>query len=532
MNSATTGLFKQMRDAYFLDPHDPATAATRLTEAAQVVIEGVVGRKSDTTAPAGLHEFASLLATSYIEGMPADSSRGPAARYFDHLSVAQLHPSGFKPAILAALASIIANNNTIIDEVSGLETGMEQLAVQWLMTHIAGFDPAAGSGLLVTGGTLANIHALAVARCKLEQQHPKLYRQTLASRVLGGAGLAGRTYKSQPALLFGTSMAHYSIQKAAGLLGPQGMLNFKAVALEERGYKMDPLDLEKQLKKAKRRHIPVLCVVAVAGETETGVVDDISAIADITEKYGVYLHVDAAYGGPFRLSCNKKLFKGIERADSVTVDPHKYMYTPYAAGAILFKKASDHALLKGLNVAGASYMFQEAKSLRAQAQRSASLQRYLGEWRIEGSMGGQAAAMVYASIKTLGADGLGALLDHTLAMTKLFAAEMADCPGLVPAHKIELNTICFRADVDRRTLTPDRRKQLDDKIDTTLFNLEKKYGIYLRSTDLPCPEPELRKRGIKEKVVRAVFTHPYTGQNEVKYIADVLKQEWKVTREQ
>ena len=524
---------------YFIDPHDDMrkASAQTLTDAAETVIRGVAAHET----PAGptiddtvLSPVASFLAEAYPKGVAGGELAGaPGARYFDHLSVAQLHPAGNMPAILAGVASLLTNNNTIIGEVSGLETAMEDKAKAWLTEHVAGFDPEISSGLLCTGGTLANQHALLAARLKLEEQDRRFRpRQTLASKLLSWTGLVGQTTKSRQAVLFSTSMGHYSLLKNAGILAPGEMIKFEEVPLTPKGYSMDPRKLERRIERARRRGIPILGVVAVAGETETGVVDDLDAIADITEKHGVYLHVDGAYGAPFRMSQEGDRFKGMERAHSVTVDPHKYLYTPYPGGAILFRNALTHARLKRLNRAGGSYMFQDEDSRRGQAL-AYTQEAYLGERRIEGSMGGLTAAMVYTTIKTLGKEGLTALLDHTLDMTKLFVEEMRDFDGLVTAYEPELNTVCYRPNIKAglRNLTKSRRKALDERVEAVSDILEKEYKIYLKPTGLPHKNPLLRRFSIKEKVFRVVFTHPYTGQDEVKYIADTLKLEWEGTRE-
>lgn len=495
--------FEYIRDSYFENPLDGAASAKLFNEAAQVVGKGLFTRKMGPGKGEGLHSVASDLVKDYL-----------GARYFDHHSVAQLHPAGFMPAILASLAASITNNNTIVAEVSPVESRYEQFAVAWMLEHLAHFDPKKGSGLLLTGGTMANLTALTAARLQLEATSRTFCKQD------------GDYCKFRPAKLFVTGMGHYSLTKAAWVLAPEGLIEIVRVPLTPKGYTMDPVALEKLLAEAQKDDAPVLAIVAIAGETETGLVDDLEAIAALAKKYGVFLHVDGAYGAPFRLSQAGPLFKGMEKADSITCDPHKYMYTNYAAGAVLFRDAKTHAQLHKLNADGAGYMFQDDPDSRRLQEKTINGSPYLGQKRIEGSMGGHAAAMVYHTIRSLGVKGLAALLDHDIEMTKLFATEFADGP-LVPAHEIHLNTVCLRPNVDNRQLSAAARKQLGKRIEDVSRQLEEKYGIYLSTTLLPCQEPELRNRGEKEKVLRAVFTHPYTGQNEVKYIADTLKQLWE-----
>jgi glutamate/tyrosine decarboxylase-like PLP-dependent enzyme len=499
--------FEYIRDTYFENPLDGAASAKLFNQAAEIVGEGLFERRVKTGQGNGLQSVASDLVKDYL-----------GARYFDHKSVAQLHPAGFMPAILASLAASITNNNTIVAEVSPVESRYEQFAVKWMLENLGHYDPKKGSGLLLTGGTMANLTALTAARLHLEATSPTF-------RKRGPDG-----YQFRPAKLFITSMGHYSLTKAAGVLAPEGLVEIVRVPLTPKGYTMDPVALEKLLAQAEKEKAPVLAVIAVAGETETGLVDDLEAISAITKKYGVFLHVDGAYGVPFRLSQAGSLFKGLERADTITCDPHKYMYTNYAAGAVLFREAKTHALLHNLNVDGAGYMFQDDPDSRRLQEKTVNGFPYLGQKRIEGSMGGHAAAMVYHTIRSLGVKGLAALLDHDITMTKLFAAQFSEGP-LVPAHDIQLNTVCLRPNVDNCKLSPAARRKLGKQIEDVSRLLEEEHGIYLSTTLLPCQEPEMRNRGEKEKVFRAVFTHPYTGQNEVIYIADTLKQLWEDTSE-
>jgi glutamate/tyrosine decarboxylase-like PLP-dependent enzyme len=530
MGAPGTAYFEEIRDTLFIDPRNPAKSSQDLALGAQAVIEGVAGRNASVQGEPDTPDYALRTAAEYMNGAYSPAGPiSPPARHFDHLSVAQLHPAGLKPAILAGLAGLIANNNTIVAQVSGLETVYEKRSIDWLLENVAGFTPYLGSGQLVTGGTSANLTAMAVARLKLERSDPAFHRQTVVSKLLGWTGLVPRSYTTKQAVLFGTAMDHYSAKKTATLLGPNGTIKFEHVPLEKGGFRMDVAKLEKRVRRARRKGIPIMGIIAVAGETETGAIDDIEGIAVVASRYGAYLHVDAAYGGPFRLVGRlASRFRGMERANSVAIDPHKYMYTPYQAGAALFRDSADHALLQDLNGDGTSYMFQDANSRRAQAWGFTN-NPYLGQRRLEGSMGGQTAAMVFQTIRTLGKEGLAALLEHNIEMTKEFANQLLGRTNLVPAFEPELNTLCLRPDVDLRTLTVSERQRFGQRIEDTCKLLEEKYGIYVCPTDLPALDERLRRKGVKEKVFRFVFTHPYTGQNEVKYIADMLVKEWEGT---
>ncbi|MDZ7681023.1 MAG: pyridoxal-dependent decarboxylase [Fodinibius sp.] len=102
--------------------------------------------------------------------------------------------------------------------------------------------------------------------------------------------------------------------------------------------RIDPEQLEKQVQKDKNRGLEPICAIAVAGTTNSGAVDDLEAVANICEKHNLWYHVDAAYGGPAaKVEGVSNLFAGIEKADSLVVNPHKWMYVPFEAGGALVK---------------------------------------------------------------------------------------------------------------------------------------------------------------------------------------------------
>jgi glutamate/tyrosine decarboxylase-like PLP-dependent enzyme len=191
------------------------------------------------------------------------------------------------------------------------------------------------------------------------------------------------------------------------------------------------------------------------------------------------------------------------------------MYTHYPAGTILFKRASEHALLLGLNSDGEGYMFKDDDD-KAQAHRDfAQNTTYLGQNRFEGSMGGQGAAMLHLVIKHLGREGLGLLLDHNLDMTNVFAEEIRTSNDLRTSFDPELNTVCIEpAELARGN---------DARVEAVSAELERRYGIYLSTTTLP------NRNGLdgKRKVFRFVASHPYTDADDVRYIAKALSETWR-----
>lgn len=319
--------FEQIRDTFFVNPRTGDAGV--LPHGAYYLAEELLG-----TETPGKGVFSSLVPGSnpeleaYLNSLTADM-RG--ARRFDHKSMAQLHPTDNIPATLGHWASLLRNNNTIIGDVSPVESRYERESVDWMILHIAGWDVETGSGSLVNGGTSANLAALFVAREALTEQ-----------------GWDGMSKVS----ILANEMAHYSIKKAAGILAPNGIIEVVNIPFLGNSLVMDTDALAKQVQEEKEKGRRIMAIVGIAGETETGLIEDLDRVADIARSNEIYFHIDAAYGGPFRLSRVGSKFGALSLADSITCDPHKYMWVPYAAGAVLFRDASLHNMIAKLNTDG------------------------------------------------------------------------------------------------------------------------------------------------------------------------------------
>lgn len=477
--------FEELRRTYFINPG--AKVDARYPESASFIASQLLGQPELTTNLQKTEDPFTLFIqdmTLYMRG----------SRRFNELSMGQIHPDGFAPAILSHIASTLRNNNTIIQEVSPRETVMEEEAISWLIKEICGYNTDEASGALVTGGTTANLTALLIAR----------------EQLIRKSNWDGK----RPALILTSEMSHYSVQKAAQILAPCNLIQVKDVSMEEYGFRMDVDKLEEQLTTMKRDQVPIMAIVATAGQTETGVVEPLQSIADLTKHFGIYLHIDAAYGGPFRLTRREPLFYGIENSDSVTIDPHKYLYTPYPGGAVLFSSSRTHSLIGNFNREGQDYMFKSGTA------------GYLGGRRIEGSMGGQGAAATWSVIKTLGKNGLRAILEHNLEVTDYTFRQIEDSDLLENAFIPQLNTICFYPNDPRldsiKLYNPDIYRLLIEK---TRGQLEESTGIYISTTTLHVPKSHCKERR-KTAVFRVVPTNPYTEFYHIDMMLDQLQNLW------
>ncbi|KAM8966981.1 glutamate decarboxylase 1-like [Pelodytes ibericus] len=232
-----------------------------------------------------------------------------------------------------------ANTNMFTFEVAPVFIIMENIVLK-KMHEIVGWGENDGDGIFSPGGTISNLYSILVAR----------YKYFPIVKTKGMSALPR-------IVLFTSQHSHYSFAKASAALGI-GTENVISVKCDERG-KMMPSDLEAKILTAKEEgHVPFF-VSATAGTTVFGAFDPLVHIADICKKYSLWLHVDAAWGGGLLLSRKHRVkMNGINRANSVTWNPHKMMGVPLQCSAILIQ---EKGLLQACNEIRASYLFQPDK---------------------------------------------------------------------------------------------------------------------------------------------------------------------------
>ncbi len=228
---------------------------------------------------------------------------------------------------LADFLAAISNEYVGVAHASPGGVAIENAVIDWLK-KIFGF-PTSALGNLASGGSIANLIALTAARDKYGVKNEKITKS----------------------VIYLSAQAHHCIHKSLRIIGLEDVV-LRYVPLDEH-YRMKAQDLEKMVLADKQKGLFPYLIVASAGTTDVGAIDPLSAIADIAEQQGLWLHVDAAYGGFFILTSKAVLMQGIERADSLVVDPHKGMFLPYGLGAVLVKDAQS--ILKS-NRYAANYM--------------------------------------------------------------------------------------------------------------------------------------------------------------------------------
>ncbi|KAH3703198.1 hypothetical protein DPMN_078229 [Dreissena polymorpha] len=230
-----------------------------------------------------------------------------------------------------------ANTNMFTYEIAPVFTLMEEI-VQQRMKQLIGWPE--GDAIFAPGGAISNLYAVLVARHVINPdiKHDGMY---------GVNKLA----------IFTSVQSHFSIKKAAVLLGI-GLNNVYSIDTDSRG-RMDALKLEEAIQRAMAAGVRPLLVNATCGTTVLGAYDPLNPIADICEKYGVWMHVDGAWGGSVLFSDKyRHLLEGIHRADSMTWNPHKMMGVPLQCSAIFVKKKG---VLESVNGLRADYLYQSDK---------------------------------------------------------------------------------------------------------------------------------------------------------------------------
>ncbi|MFW5951880.1 MAG: pyridoxal phosphate-dependent decarboxylase family protein [Gemmatimonadota bacterium] len=339
-------------------------------------------------------------------------------------------------ALADALASLL-NQSVAVWEMSPTGTVVEERVVGW-MRELVGF-PAEADGTLVSGGSVANLTALLAAR----------------AAVFPDAWRAGAK-RAEGAAVFAAASSHYSVERALGVMG----LGADAlVPVPERGYRMDVDALREAMAGARATGRVPMAIVATAGSTATGLFDDLDAIADVAAAEGVWLHVDGAHGASVLASPRLRgRLRGIERADSISWDPHKMMFMPISASAVLVR---DRARLDAAFDQSAPYLFHP----RPGETRS----RDIGQRTLQCSKRFDALKL-WVALEHYGLDHFARLQERTVENTRALHDLLTAADDFEPAHDPESNILCFR------WLPGDLRTSGGERVDAVQKELRERYN--------------------------------------------------------
>ena len=237
----------------------------------------------------------------------------------------------------ATLLASALNSNVTSWRSAPSATALEKTVVRWLAEMIGyasrGVNEACG-GLLTSGGSMANLNALFVAHRTKARELTEGDGAREGSRDPSRAGLWGA---GAPMTLYASDQIHLSIPKAADVLG-LGRDNVRVVPSDS-DFKIDVRALREMVEADERRGLRPFCVVASAGTVSTGAVDPLREVARVARDNSLWFHVDGAYGALAASAETKRtLFEGLDEADSVSLDPHKWLYTPLDCGCLVYRE--------------------------------------------------------------------------------------------------------------------------------------------------------------------------------------------------
>lgn len=354
-------------------------------------------------------------------------------------------------------------------------------------------------GIMTSGGTLANLTALWCARNAvfLPQGDFKGVEEE-------GISAALEHYQYRKAVVIGSELMHYSIDKAAAVLG-FGARNMIKVPVNKDN-QMDINALEVVVKQCKAMRWRIVAIVGVAGTTDCGSVDPLDKIADVATREGVHFHVDAAWGGALLLSKkHRSKLDGIQRADSVTIDGHKQLYLPIGAGMLLLRDPNAAKVLERQ----AHYILQEDSA-------------DLGKYSIEGSRTAT-ALFVHAAINLIGRKCYERMLDESIRKVNIMADLIEDSEEFELLTRPETNIVLYRyipldghrtGDRERWNQSDEYLNNLNQAIQSTQYKTGRTFVSRTTLTHLP------RYSGQSVVALRAVITNPVTTVDDIKAVLE------------
>lgn len=366
--------------------------------------------------------FASLDKDCAVEGEPLEELLADLNVIFEN-SRHNGHPRFFgyvaspanPVAVFADLVASALNVNVTSWRSGPAATEVERAVVRWLGS-LVGFDDNA-SGLLTSGGSMANFIALFVAH----------RTRSGTTETIGRKGL----WNSEPMLIYASEEVHLSILKAADLMG-LGRDQVRLVACDER-LRMDTGKLRAAILADRANGKRGFCVVASAGTVNTGAVDPLDEIASIAREFGLWFHVDGAYGAPGTLDESKRqLFTGIEQADSLSLDPHKWLYVPLDSGCILFKDNRAHR---------AAFSDEEADYIKVHESEDESF----AFWDYGPELSRRFRALkIWLTLRYYGTRRLATAISDDNLLAQYWGKAVEAAPDFELLAPVELSICCFR----------------------------------------------------------------------------------------
>ncbi len=419
------------------------------------VMERIVAHiESLPQQPSADHEGAADVARSLQESLPQEGAalQDVLDLFFERATPKSYNTAG--PGYLAyipggglfhtAVADLMADAVNRYVGVWIAAPGLVQIeanAVRWLC-EIVGYPPQS-RGFFTSGGSLANLSAIVVAR-----------RERLPTDFLSGT-------------IYTSDQVHHSVLKSALLAGFADR-NVRVVPCDPH-FRIDMDALIARIAADRREGMTPFMVVGSAGTTNTGAVDDLQALADVAREEGLWYHADAAYGGFFMLTeRGRKAMTGIARADSITLDPHKGLFLPYGTGSLLVRDGEALRRAHAVHL-GADYLpaMQDDPAFIDFCEISPELSRPFRGVRL------------WLPLKLAGAAAFAEALDEKLDLARWATEQLRTIPGIEIVAEPDLSLVAFRLatpGVDVETANRQNRALID--------RINRRKRIYLTGTVL------------------------------------------------
>lgn len=351
------------------------------------------------------------------------------------------------PAPFGVLAELLAAGlNASVAGGDHAATYVEHAVLNWLKELLR--FPAGSGGILTSGGSVANLIGLAVMR---------------AVKAEGNIRTEGFQRQTRPLVLYTSTQGHSSIQKAVELLG-FGSQALRTIPVDA-DFRMDVARLKTQIAADRAGGLRPVCVAASAGTVNTGAIDPLDAIADLCNAEGLWFHIDGAYGALGMLAEQtggaQGLYRGIDRADSLAVDPHKWLYVPVECGCVLVRDAAA---------------MRNAFSLVPPYLRDDTALPWFAEFGVQQTRGFKALKL-WLVMQQIGERGYRVLISRDVALARALQARIRARTDFELVAAGPLSITCFR-------YAPPGAKDLDALNRGLLERLQREGQVFLTSTEL------------------------------------------------
>jgi len=344
----------------------------------------------------------------YSQDVITHAMQVPSPRYFG-----QFNPTPLPIGVWADALTSSLNQNAGAWRNGPTSAMIEARVIRWLC-ELVGYD-GNSFGTLASGGTEANLIALKCAR----------------DRAYQGAVREG--LRSAPALtVYASEQVHFSVERSLDILG-LGRNCLRKIETDET-FHIRPENLNRQIESDRREGLTPCCVIGIAGTTSTGVIDPLEQLAQIAGDNNCWFHVDAAYGGPLRFSeKHRDKVKGMALADSITFDPHKWMFVPFACGAVLVRDGGK--VLRDAFDITPEYLNED----RGGVDVEFDFFRY-------GQMGTRRfnSLKLWMAIKFMGRKGYAEIIERQIDLTHYLAGLIDKLKNFQCVGHVETAVCCFR----------------------------------------------------------------------------------------